>query len=148
MPAKKKGGKKAKKEAVEDFGEFEAMRGEQLEMTLANMKEKLQGLKIHRNQLQIEKDLLHDFYSNVREEIKEHEARIVNFDTKMQQAEKTHRTQITSHMQKVKHLEYEHMNSCDQVKSDAKEDMQEERKHHTSHEKDNLKDKQFKKDEY
>ena len=66
----------------------------------------------------------------------------------MQQAEKTHRTQITSHMQKVKHLEYEHMNSCDQVKSDAKEDMQEERKHHTSHEKDNLKDKQFKKDEY
>jgi hypothetical protein len=47
--APKKGKKKGKKDVVEDFGEFETMRGEQLELTLTNMKEKLQGLKIHRN---------------------------------------------------------------------------------------------------
>ena len=34
--------------------------------------------------LQIEKDMIHDFYHNTREEIKELESEIRNFDTKME----------------------------------------------------------------
>jgi len=71
--------------------------------------------------------MIHDFYHNTREEIKELEARVLNFDTSMQDEESKHRASISSHMQKVKHLEYEHQNSCDVVKSDATDEMQEER---------------------
>ena len=60
----------------------------------------------------MEKDMIHDFNHNTREEIKELEARITNYYTKMQGAESRHRMDINSHMQKVKHLEYEHINSC------------------------------------
>lgn len=98
--------------------------------------------------LQIEKDMIHDFYHNTREEIKELDARITNFDTKMQDAESKHRTDIISHMQKVKHLEYEHINSCDTVKDDARGNMKEERTHHTDTEKDNLKSKAERKESY
>ena len=42
--------------------------------------------------LQMEKDMISDFYSNTREEIKELAARIKNFDTDMQSLEGGHRT--------------------------------------------------------
>jgi hypothetical protein len=42
--------------------------------------------------------MIHDFYHNTREEIKELEARIRNFDTKMQEAEISHRTDVASHL--------------------------------------------------
>ena len=51
-------------------------------------------------------------------------------------------------MQKVKHLEYEHLNSCDQVKGDAMGDMKEERTHFVDNEKDNLKSKGERKEAY
>lgn len=98
--------------------------------------------------LQIEKDMIHDFYHNTREEIRELEARVTNYDTKMQEAEARHRTDIISHMQKVKHLEYEHVNSCDQVKADAMGAMKEERTHHTGTESDNLLQKAERKEAY
>ena len=63
--------------------------------------------------------MVHDFYHNTRQEIKELEARIKNLDTDMQDLEGVHRTQIKVFMQKVKHLEYEHGNNCDKVKIDA-----------------------------
>lgn len=92
--------------------------------------------------------MIHDFYHNTREEIKELEARVINYDTKMQNAEAKHRTDIVSHMQKVKHLEYEHINSCETVKKDADGDMKHEKGHHTDNEKSNLDDKGQRKSEY
>lgn len=124
------------------------MKGEELEINIANLKEKLQDMKIRRNYLQIEKDMIHDFYHNTREEISEIEAKVTNFDTKMQHIEQAHKVDIVSHMQKVKHLEYEHTNSCGVVKEDAGVDMHEQREHHTKTEKDNLTDKNERKDEY
>lgn len=85
--------------------------------------------------------MIHDFYHNTREEIKELEARILNLDTSMQDEESKHRASISSHMQKVKHLEYEHQNSCDVVKSDATEEMKVEREHHLKTEDTNLNSK-------
>jgi len=148
MPAKKKKGKKGKKEEPEPEDQYMTMRGEELEINIANLKEKLGDMKIRRNYLQIEKDMIHDFYHNTREEIGELDSRIVNFDTKMQNAEAKHRTDIISHMQKVKHLEYEHVNSCNTVKDDAGVNMTEERDHHVKTEKDNLGNKNERKEEH
>jgi growth arrest-specific protein 8 len=150
MPAKKKKGKKGKKgkEEPEPEDQYMTMKGEELEINITNLKEKLQDMKIRRNYLQIEKDMIHDFYHNTREEIKELEARVINYDTKMQDAEAKHRTDIVSHMQKVKHLEYEHKNSCGTVKQDADKDMKHEKSHHTDNEKANLDDKGQRKSEY
>lgn len=50
---------------------------------MAALKEKLNDGKIKRNLIQIEKDMIHDFYHNTRQENKENEAEIKNFDTKM-----------------------------------------------------------------
>ena len=59
---KKKGKKKKKVEIPDD--EFSKMDGATLQKTLANLQEKLQDSKIKRNIIQIEKDMIHDFYSN------------------------------------------------------------------------------------
>ena len=110
MGGKKKGGKRKKKgkAEVEPEDEYMTMRGEQLEITIQNLREKLSNSKMQRNTLQIEKDMIHDFYQNTREEIKELEAEISNFDTKMQKEEESHNTLVVSHLQKVQHHEYEH----------------------------------------
>lgn len=92
--------------------------------------------------------MIHDFYHNTREEIKELEARIRNYDTEMQRAEKQHRTDVASHMQKVKHLEYENANSCEKVKADGTSYEKDENEANIKTEKDNLKDKKTAKEEY
>lgn len=53
MPAKKKKGKKGKKgkEEPEPEDQYMTMRGEELEINIANLKEKLQDMKIRRNYL-------------------------------------------------------------------------------------------------
>ena len=87
MAGKKKKRGKKKKEEPEPEDEFMTMRGEQLEITIQNLREKLGNAKMQRNTLQIEKDMIHDFYMNTREEIKELEAKVKNFDTDMQKEE-------------------------------------------------------------
>lgn len=98
--------------------------------------------------LQMEKDMIHDFYHNTRSEIKELEARIKNLDTDMQTLEEKHKTQIKVYQQKVKHLEYEHGNNQDQVINNAKKSMNEELEDHKGKEQDMIKDKKKYKDEY
>jgi hypothetical protein len=85
MGGKKKGGKKKKgtKEEPEPQDEYMSMDGATLEKSMAALKERLEEAKIKRNLIQIEKDLIHDFYHNTRVEIKETEAEIKNYDTEM-----------------------------------------------------------------
>jgi len=142
MGGKKKGKKgKKKKEEPEPEDDYMKMDGETLEKNMASLKEKLQDAQIKRNMLQMEKDMIHDFYHNTRAEIKELEARVKNLDTDMQSMEETHRTQIKVYMQKVKHLEYTHANNCDKVKDDASKYMKSERMHHSELDKEMLKEK-------
>jgi len=103
---------------------------------------------MQRNTLQIEKDMIHDFYQNTREEIKELEAQIKNFDTMMQEEETTHNTLVVSHLQKVQHHEYEHGEAIEQTKADGADIMGEEDKHHSETENANRNGKQTKKDDY
>ena len=140
-PKKKKGKKKGKKEEPEPEDEFMKMDGATLEKTMAALKEKLTDGKIKRNLIQIEKDMIHDFYHNTRTEIKETDSEVKNFDTKMQELEEAHRVEIKVYIQKVKHLEYEHQNNQERVQAEAAFHMKEERTHHTDDEKDMRKEK-------
>ena len=142
MGGKKKGkkGRKGKgKDAEEPPNKFQGMLGEVLEITLKSLKDKLEDAKIKRNWLQIEKDMMHDFYHNTRSEISEIEAKITNFDTKVQESEAAHRTDKISLKQKIAHLEFEHRQNQDQVKTYALEQMGGERVYHQDIEKTNLK---------
>jgi hypothetical protein len=51
-------------------------------------------------------------------------------------------------MQKVKHLDYDHLNNCEATQVKAKGEMKEEKKHHTDQKKNNRKQKHAKRDEY
>ena len=96
MGGKAKKGKKKKgaKEEPEPMDEYMKMDGATLEKTMAALKERLAEAKIKRNLIQIEKDMIHDFYHNTRAEIKETEAQIKNLDTDMQKLEEKHRSEI------------------------------------------------------
>ena len=135
MGGKKKGGKKKKgtKEEPEPQDEYMKMDGATLERTMAALKERLEDAKVKRNLIQIEKDMIHDFYHNTRLEIKETEAEIKNYDTEMQKLEEAHRAEIKVYIQKVKHIEYEHQLNCNNVAGEAgtaQGAMAEERKYH------------------
>jgi len=92
--------------------------------------------------------MIHDFYQNTREEIKELESEIKNFDTKMQKEEEQHNTLVVSHLQKVQHHEYEHQEAIEGTKAEGAEIMAEEDKHHQSSESNNRNGKQNKKEDY
>lgn len=101
-----------------------------------------------RNLIQIEKDMIHDFYSNTKTEIKEIEAQIKGYETKMEQMEEQHKVMIKVYMQKVKHLEYEHGHDRDTVKLNSEQAMKDEKDYNINTEKDMRKDKQEKKIQY
>jgi len=98
--------------------------------------------------LQIEKDMIHDFYHNTREEIKELEADIRNFDTRMEDSEGRHNTEVVSYLQKVSHHEYEHTEALNFVKGEANDFMRQEFSNHTQNETHNRQEKKTMKDDY
>lgn len=150
MAKKKKGKKKGKKkkEEPEPEDEYMKMDGMTLEKKIQNLTERLTDSKSKRNLIQIEKDMIHDFYSNTKNEIKDIESQIRNYETKMEQMEEQHKVMIKVYMQKVKHLEYEHDQDRTKVKLEAEKAMSDEREYNTNSEKDMKKDKQEKKIQY
>lgn len=84
--------------------------------------------------LQIEKDMIHDFYHNTREDIKELESKVRNYDTKMEDAEYKHNVGVITYQQKVQHLEYEHQETLNRVAQDAKTDQRSELNTHQGNE--------------
>lgn len=146
---KKKGKKtkKKKKEVIED-DEFTTMDGSTLEKTLANLKERLKDAKIKRNIIQIEKDMIHDFYSNSKNQIEEIGSEIKNYETKMETLEVEHKVEQKVYSQKVKHLEYQHKNDSENVVLGAEESQKKELHYHIETEKDLSKTKEENKKEY
>lgn len=66
---------------MEPDDHYMTMKYDQLELTVAALKQRYEEAKCKRNMLQIEKDMIHDFYHNTRAEIKEKQATIENLDT-------------------------------------------------------------------
>ena len=148
---KKSKKKKGAREEPEPEDEYMKMDGATLEKTMAALKEKLADSKVKRNLIQIEKDMIHDFYHNTRAEIKENEAEIKNFDTEMQKLEEAHRSEIKVYIQKVKHIEYEHQLNCNNVAGDAgtaQASMGEEHAHHEQQQKEMRNEKKDQKEDY
>lgn len=150
MGAKKKGKKgkgKKKKNVPEEIDDYTPMLHTELEEQRRRTKEKLAEAKSNRNMLQMEKDMVQDFYHNTRDEIREIEARIKNLDTDMQVEEEKHRCSIKVFMQKVKHLEYEHGNNCDGAKVKSDLNVKDERGSYIDNQKNSRGDKGKLKDE-
>lgn len=94
------------------------------------MKDKLSAAKMRRGMLAMEADMIHDFNSNTRHDIKETEARIKNLDTDMETLNQNHVTQLKVFNQKIKHMEFDHSMNIEDVKMQAEKYMLEQRQYH------------------
>ena len=136
MPPKKPKTKKKSKEEKEPIDEYTEMSGADLERQLASYKEKLVDAKMTRNMLQMEKDMIHDFYSNTREEIAGLNAQIKNLDTDMQTKEEGQRTQLNVFMQKVRHIEFQHGLDVENVQNQGQQYLAQEEDYRKKQEKE------------
>lgn len=67
--------------------------------------------------------MIHDFYTNTKNEIGEIESEIKNYETMMEEKEKRHLVNKKVYMQRVKHMEYQHGTDCSEVKKNAIDSM-------------------------
>uniref|UniRef100_A0A7S1WX03 Growth arrest-specific protein 8 domain-containing protein n=1 Tax=Alexandrium catenella TaxID=2925 RepID=A0A7S1WX03_ALECA len=84
-----------------------------------------------RNNMQLEKDMVNQFYDITKTEVKQIEAELDNMDRQMEMLERDHKVHIKVHEQKVQNLEYEHKESRRQVGDSADMAVQKEREVHT-----------------
>jgi len=84
-----------------------------------------------RNNMQLEKDMVNQFYDITKTEVKQIEAELDNMDRQMEMLERDHRVHIKVHEQKVQNLEYEHKESRRQVAESADMAVQKEREVHS-----------------
>uniref|UniRef100_A0A7S4TAW8 Growth arrest-specific protein 8 domain-containing protein n=1 Tax=Alexandrium monilatum TaxID=311494 RepID=A0A7S4TAW8_9DINO len=84
-----------------------------------------------RNNMQLEKDMVNQFYDITKTEVKQIEAKLDNMDRQMEMLERDHRVHIKVHEQKVQNLEYEHKESRRQVAEAAEMSVQREREVHS-----------------
>ncbi|CAD8078000.1 unnamed protein product [Paramecium sonneborni] len=112
---------KPKKAPQEPEDEFTKMTAQELTQNLQIFRDKLTELKQKRNYIQMDRDMVQNFFSNCLSEIQELNIKIVNKETEAEQLEETHRIQLKSYLQKVKHLEYEQEKANDEIEKDGKE---------------------------
>lgn len=144
---RKKKGKKKKKIVVEP-DQFTEMDGATLEKQLQNLRENLEDARIKRNIIQIEKDMIHDFYSNTKNQQNDVEAEVKNYETQMENMEDAHWVEIKVYMQWVKHLNYEHSHALETVMLNAEEAQDDELTWHQQTEKEARKTKKEKKEKF
>jgi len=78
-------GKKKQKIEPEPDDEFMKMDYPQLQNSIVSQKEKYEDLKSRRNYYQMDRDMVEQFYFNIRKEIDEIETAVLNKETEMQQ---------------------------------------------------------------
>lgn len=92
-------------------------------------KEKLLEERIKRNYIQMEKEMIADFYNGTRKELDETHNLITVHDHNIEQMEEDHKIEMTVYMRKLQYLEYEHQNKNTRlVATNAQNAMSEERK--------------------
>ena len=70
------------------------MSGPELQAMVERLRQQKQQASMQRNTMQIENDLINDFYKNTREEIKELNAQVKNYDAVMQREEETANSRV------------------------------------------------------
>jgi len=81
---------------------------ETLKKELASIKEKLLEERIKRNYIQMEKEMIFDFYNTTRKDLEEARTMVVVHDHDIEQAEEDHKIEMTVYMRKLQYLEHEH----------------------------------------
>ncbi|KAL4463071.1 hypothetical protein ABPG74_007072 [Tetrahymena malaccensis] len=124
MPPKKAKGKKKKEEEPND--EYMAMTGADLSSTLEKLKERVNEMRTNRNYIQMDRDMVENFYHNTLKEISEVKTKISNKETEAEEKESKHRIDVKVFLQKVKHLEYEQEKSNLNIEDDGKKAKEKE----------------------
>lgn len=102
---------------------------ETLKKELPPKKEKMLEERIKRNYIQMEKEMIFDFYNSTRKELEEIQNMIIILDHDIEQMEEDHRIEMTVYMRKLQYLEHEHQNKDTKlVAINAQNAMNEERK--------------------
>lgn len=141
----KKGKKKKKAQAAAPEEDIPA---DLKELTVSQLRDRIdafmyrynQAAKL-RNNMQLEKDMVNQFYEITKNEVKQIEAELDNKDREMEMLERDHRVHIKVHEQKVQNLEYEHKESRRQVQESAEMSVQKEREVHSDSVQDMNKEK-------
>lgn len=103
---------------------------ETLKKHIQEKKEKLLDERIKRNYIQMEKEMIYDFYSNTRKDLEDSKNMVVVHDNEIEQMEEDHKVEMTVYMRKLQYLEHEHLTKdCKGVENHAEAAMKEERKH-------------------
>jgi len=116
MPPRKP--KKGNQE-VEPVDDFTPMPANDLQTQLNLLKEKVNDMRSKRNYIQMDRDMVEQFYSNTHKETDEVETKIRNKETEAEKLEDEHRVDVKVYLQKVKHLEYEQEISNQNIKTDG-----------------------------
>ena len=115
---------------------------ETLKKEIASKKEKLFEERIKRNYIQMEKEMIYDFYSNTRKELSESGNMILIHDNDIEQMEEDHKTEMTVYTRKLQYLEHEHQTKdTKMVETKAQNAMADERKDYIQREDSKKKDK-------
>jgi growth arrest-specific protein 8 len=115
---------------------------ETLKKEIGAKKEKLLEERIKRNYIQMEKEMIYDFYSNTRKELQESRNMILIHDHEIEQSEEDHKTEMTVYTRKLQYLEHEHQTKDTKgVETRAQNAMADERKDFIQREDAKKKDK-------
>ena len=76
-------------------------------------------MRTKRNYIQMDRDMVEQFYHNTQKDIDEIKVKILNFETDQEREEEAHRVEVKVYLQKVKHLEYEQEKSNKEIELDG-----------------------------
>jgi DNA repair exonuclease SbcCD ATPase subunit len=91
--------------------------------------------RIKRNYIQMEKEMIFDFYNNTRKELDDAKNTIVCYDSNIEKTEEEHKVFMIAYTRKLQFLEHEHLTKdCKGVEVKAQTAMENERKDFLNHE--------------
>lgn len=118
------------------------MAAPELESNLKLLKEKVAEIKSKRNYIQMDRDMVEQFYHNTELEIEELRTEILNKQTDGENMQLAHNTQVKVFLQKLKLLEYEQEKADMSIEKDGEEAKVKENKYYEDRMKDMKKKKQ------
>lgn len=83
------------------------MNATELNTQLSLLKEKCHDLKLKRNYIQMDRDMVEQYFKNTENEISNLKIEIVNKETEAEELERNHNVEVKLYLQRVKHLEFE-----------------------------------------
>lgn len=104
----------------------------ELQRKVAEYKDKFLEMRMKRNYIQTDRDMVSNFYDNVQMEMRDIKALIFNRETEIQVLEEDHRTEKSNYLQKVKHLEFEQEKNTLDTQGKGEVSLKREKEDHES----------------